>query len=475
MPRRSPSAASQETKVARLTRELSEALKQQTATTEVLKVISRSAFDLQTVLNTLVESVGRLCDAERTIIFRPHDDAYRLVASYDYSEEFRELLAAESFKPGRDSVSGRIAAEKTIVHILDYQADPELRFQGPFEVPTRTILGVPLLREGALVGIMTLARSVVRPFNAKQIELATIFADQAVIAIENTRLLSELRQRTTDLTERTAELTETLEQQTATSEVLKVVNSSPGDLAPVFDAMLEKALNLCEAAFGGLWIYDGERLHATAMRGVPALFAEFHNKPLEPVPGTGSYALVHGEDFVHVADVTDDEGYRSGNPAKRALGELGGARTALWLPLRKDHALLGTFMVYRQEVRPFTNKQIALLQNFAAQAVIAMENARLLNELRQRTTDLTESLEQQTATAEVLRVISSSPSELRPVFQTMLANATRLCEAKFGILDIYENGAFRTVAMHNVPQEFAELRRRAGPPSNAVRSISPTA
>ena len=137
-------------------------------------------------------------------------------------------------------------------------------------------------------------------------------------------------------------------------------------------------MSLCEAAFGGLWIYDGERLHATAMRGVPSLFAEYHNKPLEPVPGTGSYALVRGESFVHVADITDDEGYRSGNSAKRALGELGGARTALWLPLRKEHALLGTFMVYRQEVRPFTNKQIALLQNFAAQAVIAMENARTL-------------------------------------------------------------------------------------------------
>jgi GAF domain-containing protein len=175
------------------------------------------------------------------------------------------------------------------------------------------------------------------------------------------------------------ELRESLQQQTATAELLQAINSSAGELTPVFDAMLDKALGLCEAAFGGLWTYDGERMHAVALRGVPALFAAFHGKPLDPVPGTGSYALVRGESFVHIPDITDDEGYRAGNPGKRALAELGGARTALWLPLRKDHALLGTFMIYRQEVRPFTEQQIALLQSFAAQVVIAMENARLLN------------------------------------------------------------------------------------------------
>ena len=233
------------------TDDLTESLEQQTATSKVLEVISRSAFDLQTVLNTLVESVGRLCDAERTIIFRPHNDAYRLVASYGYSEEFRELLAAELFKPGRDSVSGRTAAEKTIVHILDYQADPELRFRGPFEVPTRTILGVPLLREGALVGIMTLARSVVQPFNAKQIELATVFAAQAVIAIENTRLLSELRQRT-------ANLTESLEQQTATSKVLEVISRSAFDLHAVFEAVAESSVRLCGADRANIFRFDGD-------------------------------------------------------------------------------------------------------------------------------------------------------------------------------------------------------------------------
>ncbi len=227
--------------------------------------------------------------------------------------------------------------------------------------------------------------------------------------------------------------------------------------------MLEKALSLCEAAFGGLWTYDGERLHAMAMQGVPALFAEFNSKPLEPVPGTASHALVRGESVIHIADITEDEGYRSGNPAKRALHELGGTRTALWLSLRKEHALLGTFMVYRQEVRPFTDEQIALLQNFAAQAVIAIENARLLNELRQ-------SLEQQMTTSQVLQVISSSPGNLKQVFATMLENATRICEAKFGALYLSEGNGFRATAMHNAPPAYEEAR--AGivhpPPSTSL-------
>jgi two-component system, NtrC family, sensor kinase len=249
------------------------------------------------------------------------------------------------------------------------------------------VVGVPLIKDDELVGIMGVYRQEVRPFADKQIELLTNFASQAVIAIENARLLNELRQRTTDLTE-------ALGQQTATTELLQVVNASPGDLVAVFDAMLEKALKLCEAAFGGLYTFDGQRMHPTTTRGVPEVFAEFHSKPLEPVPGTASYALVRGERIVHIADLTEDEGYLSGNPAKRALHKLGGARTVLWLPLRKDSALVGTFVVYRTEVRPFTDKQIALLQNFATQAVIAMENTRLLKELRQRT-DQVEKLNQQ--------------------------------------------------------------------------------
>jgi two-component system, NtrC family, sensor kinase len=452
--RRRSSAASQETKVARLTRELSEALKQQTATTEVLKVISRSAFDLQTVLKTLVESVGRLCDAERTIIFRPHDDAYRLVASYGYSEEFRELLAAESFKPGRDSVSGRTAAEKTIVHILDYQADPELRFQGPFEVPTHTILGVPLLREGALVGIMTLARSVVQPFNAKQIELATIFAAQAVIAIENTRLLSELRQRT-------ANLTESLEQQTATSEVLQVISSSAGDVQPVFQAMLENAVRICDATFGNIYRWDGENLHLVAANKSPSSFVQTRARiGLHPGANDPVGRMIMTKAVVHTADLAAERDYiERRNPGIVAAVEVGGVRTLLAVPLLKDNQLIGSFHLSRQEVRPFTEKQIALVTSFASQAVIAIENTRLLNELRQRTADLSESLEQQTATSEVLGVISRSKFELQPILQSVVNTAMRLCRAEQSVIYRQEEGTYRFAAGHSTVPDYLDIER----------------
>ena len=191
------------------------------------------------------------------------------------------------------------------------------------------------------------------------------------------QVIAELQHQ---LAERTAERDEALDRETATAEVLGVINSSPGDLQPVFELMLDKAMRLCAAAFGGLWRFDGEHFHATAMRGVPRLFTEFHGKPVTPVLGTGAYPLVAGERFVHIPDILQDEGYRSGIPAKRALVELGGARTALFIGLRKEERLLGFFLIYRQEVRPFSDKEIALLESFAAQAVMAMENARLLGE-----------------------------------------------------------------------------------------------
>ena len=431
------------------TDDLSEALKQQTATTEVLKVISRSAFDLQTVLNTLVESVGRLCDAERTTIFRPQDDAYRLVASYGYSEDYKELLAAESFKPGRDSVCGRTAAEKALVHILDYQADPELRFQGPFGSPTRTMLGVPLLREETLVGIMALARSVVQPFNAKQIELATTFADQAVIAIENVRLLNELRQRTD-------ELTELLAQQTATSDVLRVISSSPSELDPVFQTILANATHLCEANFGILALHESGAFRVVATHNVPPAFAEYRRgQPavIDVGPQTSLGRVAASKRVVHILDYAQDA-------VDSAPVRLGGARSLVAVPMLKDNELIGTIVIYRQEVSAFTEKQIDLVKNFAAQAVIAIENARLLNELRQRTNELTESLKQQTATSDILGVISGFPGELQPVFETILANATRICEANFGIVHRFNGGAFHVEAAQGLTREYAKLLRR---------------
>src|SRR5262249_25394593 len=244
-------------------------------------------------------------------------------------------------------------------------------------------------------------------------------------AIENVRLFDGVQART-------RELTESLEQQTATAEVLRVISRSPGELDPVFQAMLGKAVRICEASFGELLRFEGGVWRSAAMLGVPPAFAEFWQRGLQrPGPRTALGRVIETRRTVHIADVTTEPAYVEGEPIFVAAVNLGRFRTVLTLPMLKDNELIGVFAIYRQEVRPFTDKQIELVTNFAAQAVIAIENTRLLNELR-------ESLQQQTATSEVLQVISSSPGQLEPVFEKMLANATRICEAKFGSLVLFE-------------------------------------
>ena len=266
-----------------------------------------------------------------------------------------------------------------------------------------------------------------------------------MIAIENTRLLTEQR--------------EALEQQTATAEVLQVINASPGNLAPVFDAMLEKAMRLCGAAFGSLYTYDGERFHSAAQRGVPTALVEFRAKnPPSGQAGGSAAPLVETKRPVHVLDMTEEEFYRTGDDINRATVDLGGARTTLTVPLLKDRVLLGAISIYRQEVRAFSNEQIALLENFAAQAVIAMENARLIAEQR-------EALKQQTATAEVLQVINASPGNLAPVFEAILEKAHSLCDAAMGALVLYDGEHFRALATHGFPPQYAALIRRPFIPS----------
>jgi GAF domain-containing protein len=282
-----------------------------------------------------------------------------------------------------------------------------------------------------------------------------------VIAIENTRLLNELRQRTDDLTE-------SLEQQTATSEVLKVISSSPGELRPVFQAMLDSAMRICEAQFGHLSLCEGDSFRFAAWHDASTSEDYARIQVYRPDPDAPIARAATSKQVVHVEDYRTEPAYLRGSPPAVRLVETRGARTVMGVPMVKDTEAVGVILIYRREVRPFTDKQIELVQNFAAQAVIAIENTRLLNELRQRTDDLTESLEQQTATSEVLRVISSSPGELEPVFQAMLENAVRICDAKFGVLNRHENGELRLGAMHNVPSAFAEFFDNAAGSYHAV-------
>ena len=427
------------------TGDLQEALEYQTATSDVLNVISRSTFDLQPVLDTLAETAARLCDAGYSAIFRRDGEVYRIATVVAFSPETRDaarklqaFLKQHPLVPGRGSMTGRVALEGRAVHVADTASDPEYTITEATTLGNlRTQLGVPLLREGQPIGVIVVARQRVEPFTKRQVELVHTFADQAVIAMENARLMTETR--------------EALEQQTATAEVLQVINSSPGEVAPVFNAMLEKAMRLCGAEFGEFFITEGEQLRAIAVLGVPATFAEFrHRNPAPPIPGSITARVLTGEPVIHVADVKDDDLYRRGDRHRRALVDLGGARTFLSVTLIKDRAVLGSINIYRQEVRPFSDKQIALLQSFAAQAVIAMENARLITETR-------EALEQQTATAEVLQVINSSPGDLQPVFDAMLDKALGLCGADFGVLWTYDGERIHATALRGVPPTFAEF------------------
>src|SRR5215472_4484262 len=428
------------------TRDLQESLDYQIATSDVLKVISRSTFDLQRVLDTLVEISVRLCKADMGALSIRDGNLYRAAANFGFLPEYKAFAQTQPRSQGRGSVVTRALLGRRPVHVLDIASDPE--HSAPEMVTLgnmRTVLGVPLLREGEPIGVIGLGRSRVEAFTEQQIELVSTFADQVVIAIENARLLTETR--------------DALEQQTATAEVLQVINSSPGDLMPVFDAILDKTLRLCEASYGTLLTWDGERLHRSAFRGasVELLEALGGSEPVMPPPGSVADRLLRGEDIIYTADITQDPSFVH-SPRVQILGRVGGVRGYIAVPLRKDNRLLGFIAIYRREVRPFTDKQIALLQNFAAQAVIAMENARLLTETR-------EALEQQTATAEVLQVINSSPGDLAPVFDAILEKAHSLCGSAYGSLQLYDGQYFRAVATQGVPEALADRMRQPFAPS----------
>src|SRR5262249_8981895 len=290
----------------------------------------------------------------------------------------------------------------------------------------RTVLGVPLRREGDVIGLIRLTRNKVQPFTDKQIELVTTFADQAVIAIENTRLLNELR--------------ESLQRQTATTDVLKAISSSPGNLEPVFQAILESATQICQAGFGTLNLYEDDAFRSVALHNPPPQFRTRLGEVIHPHADSGLAHVARTKQIAHIEDIKTQKPYLEGNEAVVGLADRAGARTVLIVPMLKEDDLLGSISIYRQEVRPFTDKQIELVKNFAAQAVIAIENTRLLNELRQRTDDLPESLEQQTASGEILASISGSMTDTKPVFDAIVRNLLRLFGARWACVQVLDDG-----------------------------------
>ena len=442
---RSSSAAHQETKVARLIRERDEALEQQAATAEVLKLISRSTFDLKTVLNTLAELAARLCAADKGLIFQRDGDVLRLVANLGHSREAERYWFEHPLPVDRGSATGRAVLEGRTIHIPDVLADPEYRATRYQEVAGyRSALSVPLLRDGTTIGTFSLSRDEVNPFTDKQIELVTTFADQAVIAIENTRLFEAEQQRT-------RELSESLERQTATSEVLSVISSSPGDLQPVFETMLEKAVRICDAKFGNIYGWNGSTFDLVAMLNTPAALVASRKRSPIRLGGRNLFdRMLATKAAVHVADLAAHELYiEKRDPVTVAAVELGRIRTLVAVPMLKDNELIGGITVYRQEVRPFSDRQIELVQNFAAQAVIAVENTRLLSELR-------ESLQQQTATADVLKVISRSTFDLQSVLDTLIESAARLCAADMGSIQMQEGDVYRIRAHYGLAREAVQ-------------------
>jgi len=437
---------------ARLFNETREALERQTATADILKVIASSPSDVQPVFEAIATSANRLIGGFSSTVFRLIDGVAYLKAFTPTTPAADEVLQATFPRPAADFPPFRMAQAGEVTQIPDTEALSDEILDISRARGFRSMLFAPLMNDGTSIGFIVVTRGEPGTFADHHVQLLRTFADQAVIAIENARLFEEVQART-------RELTESLEQQTATSEVLSVISSSAGDLAPVFDAMLSKAMQLCGADFGVLNTYDGELFHTAATHGLPPVYDEYRrNQPLDYGRGTAPARLLQGEPIVEITDLLESEAYRKGEPNRRALVDVGGARSLLAVPLLKDERVVGNVMIFRQEKRRFSEKQIALLKQFAAQAVIAIENTRLLRELRASTEDLRESLQQQTATAEVLQIISSSPGDLAPVFEKMLENATRVCGAEFGSMNLVEDGSMRQAALYNAPAAFAAAR-----------------
>jgi len=424
------------------TRDLTESLQQQTATADVLKVISRSAFDLQTVLDTLVESAARLCEADMAAITRQKGDAYFRAGSYGFGPEFMNYVKDIPVKAERATIIGRTLLEGKVTHVPDVHSDPDYSFPEGQRLSgdPHTILGVPLLREGNPVGALALLRRAVRPFTDKQIELVTTFADQAVIAIENVRLFDEVQARTRDLQE-------ALTYQTGSANILKVIASSPTDVGPALNTIVESACELCAAYDAIVVLGHDSDLVLSAHHGPIPMHQTRWSNDRTSVSGRA----IADRSPVHLRDVLSDEGAEF--PVGQEMSRRDGCHTILSVPLLREGESVGAISLRRTEVNPFSEKQITLLQSFADQAVIAIGNVRLFEEVQAKTRDLTESLQQQTATAEVLKVISRSAFDLQKVLDTLSESAARLCESDIVVIHRRIGEGFRGAASFGLPEE----------------------